>query len=427
MTPLPRRRTYFSRLPLKMVWLVILFKAMIIPAQSQSIHYQFNASNSGYNTVTGGNTVFTSYTDDAISSPITIGFGFRMGDSMYTQCKISSNGFISFNNNAVDSYVNGLATVGGTNLAPLVAPLWDDLQVSSTGSIVTNVTGSAPNRVFTVEWKNMEWDFNAQTSVVSFQVKLYETVNRIEFAYKDNGFTMNTASASAGIAGTLVADYYSITNFSNAPIASQLNETNDIAEKPATGQLYQWQQTMLVPVTLLTFDALKNRDRISIAWQTTTEVNSAFFIVERSLDGRNYLPIQTMPASKGNAPIKTYGVFDYHPAPGKNYYRLKIVDLDNSYSYGPAKVIDWSAGKEISFPTIITSSFIPIRFSESPGQYRVSILTTDAAMLSTRSLEVRGNHETVAISLPVQFSGNAIIQVQSTDGRKSFSKLVIIR
>ena len=41
----------------------------------------------------------------------------------------------------------------------------------------------APNRVFTAQWQQMGWDYNLSTDVISFQVKLYETTNVIEFIY----------------------------------------------------------------------------------------------------------------------------------------------------------------------------------------------------------------------------------------------------
>jgi len=41
-------------------------------------------------------------------------------------------------------------------LGRMIAPFWDDLYPPGGGGIYYSLTGSAPNRVFTVEWRNIE-------------------------------------------------------------------------------------------------------------------------------------------------------------------------------------------------------------------------------------------------------------------------------
>ena len=52
--------------------------------------------------------------------------------------------------NDLGGYSDGLA------LPSVLAPLWDDLDLSG-GGFRTSVTGTAPNRVFTAEWHNARW------------------------------------------------------------------------------------------------------------------------------------------------------------------------------------------------------------------------------------------------------------------------------
>jgi hypothetical protein len=84
----------------------------------------------------------------------------------------------------------------------VIAPLWDDLAVAATTDSLRNikyhVSGSAPNRVLTVEFANMRWNYNAPAANANFQVKLYETTNVIEFIYGTFG-TPNAATASIGL------------------------------------------------------------------------------------------------------------------------------------------------------------------------------------------------------------------------------------
>ena len=105
------------------------------------------------------------------------------------------------------------------------------------------LTGTAPNRVLTVEWKEMEWRFTATTWALSFQVKLYETSNRIEFIYTRNGgagANLDTPDASIGITGSTTGQFYSLDATSATPNASSVTETTNLNSKPNNGQVYRW-------------------------------------------------------------------------------------------------------------------------------------------------------------------------------------------
>ncbi|MBC6697892.1 fibronectin type III domain-containing protein [Hymenobacter puniceus] len=178
--------------------------------------------------------------DDAISTALPIGFSFSFDGIPYTNVYASSNGFLSFNSSATSNLSNNLTTGGGAGQLPLLAPLWDDLGGELASSAARyQTTGSAPNRVFTFEWLNWSWNYNATTAVISFQVKLYETSNRIEFVYRPEGGAVNSASASIGIAGTgTPVPFLSVASTSASPTVSSATETNTISALPAAGQIY---------------------------------------------------------------------------------------------------------------------------------------------------------------------------------------------
>jgi hypothetical protein len=102
---------------------------------------------------------------------------------------VCSNGFMVFNGNGdpVPDQDNwGLAL----NVPNTVAPFNTDF-VMDFGQLWYSIEGSSPDRVLTIEWNGVEpysGDFGFYTS---FQVKLYETSNVIEFWYADLGYTFN--------------------------------------------------------------------------------------------------------------------------------------------------------------------------------------------------------------------------------------------
>lgn len=85
-----------------------------------------------------------------------------------------------------------------------------------------------------------------------------------------------------------------------------------------------------LPVELTNFTAIKNGNLVDINWQTASEINNDFFIVQKSFDGI-YWERLTKINGAGNSylPIN-YNYIDYVPCEEGCYYRLKQVDFDGS-------------------------------------------------------------------------------------------------
>jgi uncharacterized protein YjdB len=68
-------------------------------------------------------------------------------------------------------------------------------------------------------------------------------------------------------------------------------------------------------------------------WQTTSEIDADHFVIERSLNGKNWNRIGKVMASGGKAALTDYSFTDDSPASGENLYRLRMVDKDGTYSF----------------------------------------------------------------------------------------------
>lgn len=140
----------------------------------------------------GGVPVSTALTtDDIWSTAIPLGFSFTFYGNTYTQCWISSNGYISFSARTAGAFSEynpntGGSIPGNTNfLNCIMANLTDlDPSVPGSGSIDYATTGSAPNRKFIVNYCDIPmWSSGGGCNNIkaSFQMILYETTNVIEF------------------------------------------------------------------------------------------------------------------------------------------------------------------------------------------------------------------------------------------------------
>jgi hypothetical protein len=96
--------------------------------------------------------------------------------------------------------------------------------------------------------------------------------------------------------------------------------------------------TGLVPVTLLSFDAKRVGTVNHLNWSTTQEINTNKFAVERSTDGLNFTTIGFVNAAN-NINRNDYRYIDATPVKGINYYRLRMIDNDNSFKFSSIKNI----------------------------------------------------------------------------------------
>lgn len=227
--------------------LLIGFFAMALHALSQVNSYAFTASSGNYMSITGtpavliGNGIDDA-NDEGYANNIPIGFNFNFLGITYNSLSASTNGFAVFGNLTTTGYSNNMLT--GIANRPLLAPFWEDIALNAPNDLQYSTSGSAGNRVFVIQWSNVFDDFGATAPSLSFQLRLHETTNVIEFVYSQLPSPVEDFSGGAsigltsGIPGT--SNFLSLNNCSNSPIVSSSIATNTIITRPATGQVYSF-------------------------------------------------------------------------------------------------------------------------------------------------------------------------------------------
>jgi len=199
--------------------------------------YRFSASTGTFTPITGGTAVNSILSDDVASGLISLPFSFRFEGTDYTSFWVSSNGLLGFGSTPSTRLNNDftLNTLSGSNL-PVLAPFWDDLTGGTPGASAKYVvTGTAPNRVLTMEWLHFGAIVNPNPTyedVLSFQVKLYEGSNRIEYVYRPEP-TFAATTATIGMKG-VGEDFQSLRN-STVATTSTSNVSNNSLTRPLSG------------------------------------------------------------------------------------------------------------------------------------------------------------------------------------------------
>jgi hypothetical protein len=76
-----------------------------------------------------------------------------------------------------------------------------------------------------------------------------------------------------------------------------------------------------------------------IYWSTAVEANNNYFAVEVSADGVSFSEIGRVPGTNHSSGIENYSYIHRHAPLGKNFYRIKQVDLDGRLSYSKTILI----------------------------------------------------------------------------------------
>jgi hypothetical protein len=210
-------------------------------AQLAANTYQFSALSGTFTEITGTAIAGISQ-DDGTSAAIPIGFDFNYCGTDYSQVKVCSNGWVTFNTGlTTTTWTNDLTNIG--NLKPCLMPLFDDLAGWGTGAAPSyTTTGTAPNQVFTIQLKNWNWrQSSGSPPNISLQVKLYQGTNVIEYIYRQEAAASNADGATIGIAdNNATVGYLVLNNSSATPTVSSTTLTTNITAKPATGQIYRF-------------------------------------------------------------------------------------------------------------------------------------------------------------------------------------------
>ncbi len=88
-----------------------------------------------------------------------------------------------------------------------------------------------------------------------------------------------------------------------------------------------------LPVKLIEFNVSKNGGSNDLQWKTAIEINSAYFIVQRSANGKDFESIGSVQAVGFSNSIQSYTFTDFTPMSYSNYYRIISVDKDKSEEY----------------------------------------------------------------------------------------------
>lgn len=95
-----------------------------------------------------------------------------------------------------------------------------------------------------------------------------------------------------------------------------------------------------LPVELISFKGVGTDQGVALTWVTASEKDCAYFTVQHSSDGSLFEAVGKLSGNGNSLSEKTYKFTHPTPLNGKNFYRLKQVDVDDSFRFSPIILVD---------------------------------------------------------------------------------------
>lgn len=193
--------------------------------------------------------------------------------------------------------------------------------------------------------------------------------------------------------------------------------TFDLSDGYYKFSLAAFQVSSNLPLTLMGFNAHVQPGSVLLRWKTSSEHNTAQFIIERSHDGVNFLPAATVTASGNSSSVKNYSFNDQYPLYGTRWYRLKMMDADGRFKYSGVVIVNVKAGGELLiFPNPVKA----VLHVQAKGKGNATVSITDATgkIVKTQTVQLEG---ITAFAMDVQSlaKGQYYLVLKLKDGRKA--------
>ncbi|MEO6285322.1 MAG: T9SS type A sorting domain-containing protein [Dyadobacter sp.] len=175
-----------------------------------------------------------------------------------------------------------------------------------------------------------------------------------------------------------------------------------------------------LPVVLQNFNARAEGQTALLTWRTASEINSERFEIERSQTGRDWQQIGSVHTKSVGIESTDYSFTDEDPSFNIVYYRLKMIDADESFAYSKIQSVQLDGEGIVVYPN-------PVE-----GGKQLRLLLNDSKVEKIYMYDLGGkvvyeaNGPIEQINTKNLMNGRYVLKIQFKDGTES-SQVIIKR
>jgi glucose/arabinose dehydrogenase len=178
-----------------------------------------------------------------------------------------------------------------------------------------------------------------------------------------------------------------------------------------------------LPVTLINFSGQPGNEGVNLTWETSSEENFKAFDVEFSLNANNFDKVGTITGENAATGFK-YSFSHLIKDKGNLYYRLKMIDTDDSFEYSRIITVKTVQEDDISGnfvrPSLINNSTLNMVIDQ-PFE-SVELISTSGVVFLKEEISGRSG----PLSLPIQSAASGIYIVRMSNREKVVQQKVLV-
>lgn len=177
----------------------------------------------------------------------------------------------------------------------------------------------------------------------------------------------------------------------------------------------------IIPVTLVSFSGNLQNNVVLLKWEVQNEINFDKYIVERGIDGNNFIPVGEVDAQGITQSAYYQFTDDKLPSSHFVFYRLKLMDKDGHYRYSNIirlKRENIKGNNLISIsPNPFTKDLIMEYESLEADKIQLSITDSRGSIVLKQNIKIYTGVNQLYINEPSLPAGVYFIQLQTANNR----------
>lgn len=175
-----------------------------------------------------------------------------------------------------------------------------------------------------------------------------------------------------------------------------------------------------LPIHLISFSAKKINQTALLEWVTTNDKTKSTFIIERSTNGIAFTTIGKMDSRESNDSKVTYSYMDNDELMNgsKLYYRLKVLNPDQTITYTKVVVVNWLKNNLV---TIFPNPASKIIYVNGKAIKHIDLLDISGKVVVAKSI----NTGSFSVDISGLANGIYTVRITGTDGLPVYEKIIV--
>jgi predicted MPP superfamily phosphohydrolase len=263
------------------------------------------------------------------------------------------------------------------------------------------------------------------TPLVLDQFTIFKDVNRVYNLNVNQNTSLNLAASWRGNYvwpdnGNATTQAVTLTN---TVAGSFTYRVRDAASANCLQDVFNVTVNGTLPVSLLSFDAKLNNDKVLLNWATAQEQDNRHFTIEKSTNGTAFNFFSKVDGLVNSNTVKDYSVTDFTPALGDNYYRLSQTNTNNKITYLQTRKVTYK-GNQKFYASIYNANENTSMIINSSKNDKVSMRVIDmlGKEVMQENFTVNAGANTKNLSLQ---KGIYVLVLTNSNGDTINSKIII--